>query len=270
MTTDPTITYETVRALGPELPALVGVADWPAVAAKLEALHAAWAAARNAPAATDVARMRVAARYRAVLSPYAAARERLFRAEGGLTLYDDVLTGVSALLAGLGDAPGAAHVAEMRHAGERRILLLKEVGQPAKSVKWQNLEFDFGALSLAAAGILGALATLGDPTTSGLAGAAAVLIILHELYQMMEREVPADEAGVYWGLVQAGGDAKQADLSAILAATNAARAAVHLEPLSETELRRALLVLEKPLRSIERVEGAVDVWRIVEDHKQAG
>ena len=45
MTTNPTITYETVRALGPELPALVGPADWPAVAAELDALHAAWAAA---------------------------------------------------------------------------------------------------------------------------------------------------------------------------------------------------------------------------------
>ena len=78
MTTNPTITYETVRALGPELPALVGPADWPAVAAELAALHAAWAAA--APAATaagDVARLRPAARHRGGLAPYAAARPRL-------------------------------------------------------------------------------------------------------------------------------------------------------------------------------------------------
>jgi hypothetical protein len=268
MTTNPTITYETVRALGPELPALVGPADWPAVAAELDALHAAWAdaAAPAATAAADVARLRLAARYRVVLAPYAAARERLFRAEGGLSLYDDVLGGVAALLAGLGDADGAARAAELRQAGERRILFLKAVGEPAKSVKLDNLEFDFGALSLAAAGILGAVATLADPTTSGLALGAAVLLILHELYQMMEREVSVDDASVYWGLVQAGGASKQAGLPATLAATNAARAAAHLEGLTEQELRRALLALER-MKSIEQVEGVVDVWRVIEVHR---
>lgn len=268
MTTNPTITYETVRALGPELPALVGAADWPAVAAELAALHAAWAdaAAPAATAAADVARLRLAARYRVVLAPYAAARQRLYRAEGGLSLYDDVLGGVAALLAGLGDADGAARAAELRQAGERRILFLKAVGEPAKSVKLDNLEFDFGALSLAAAGILGAVATLADPTTSGLALGAAVLLILHELYQMMEREVSVDDASVYWGLVQAGGASKQAGLPATLAATNAARAAAHLEGLTEQELRRALLALER-MKSIEQVEGVVDVWRVIEVHR---
>jgi hypothetical protein len=267
MTTNPTITYETVRAMEPELPALVGAADWPAVAAELDALHAAWAdAAAPAATAADVARLRLAARYRVVLAPYAAARQRLFRAEGGLSLYDDVLGGVAALLAGLGDADGAARAAELRQAGERRILFLKAVGEPAKSVKLDNLEFDFGALSLAAAGILGAVATLADPTTSGLALGAAVLLILHELYQMMEREVSVDDASVYWGLVQAGGASKQAGLPATLAATNAARAAAHLEGLTEQELRRALLALER-MKSIEQVEGVVDVWRVIEVHR---
>ena len=237
------------------------------MAAELAALHAAWAAA--APAATaagDVARLRLAARYRVVLAPYAAARQRLYRAEGGLSLYDDVLGGVAALLAGLGDADGAARAADLRQAGERRILFLKAVGEPAKSVKLGNLEFDFGALSLAAAGILGAVATLTDPTTTGLALGAAVLLILHELYGTLEREVSADDASVYWGLVQAGGERKQAGLPAILAATNAARAAAYLEPLSELELRRALLALAR-LKSVEGVKGMVDVWRVIEVHR---
>lgn len=272
MTTNPTITYETVRAMEPQLPALVGAADWPAVAAELDALHAAWAdaaATETTAAAADLARLRVAARYRAVLAPYAAARQRLFRAEGGLSLYDDVLGEVAALLAGLGDADGAARAADLRQAGERRILFLKEVGEPAKSVKLSNLEFDFGALSLAAAGVLGAVATLTDPTTSGLALGAAVLLILHELYQTVEREVSADDASVYWGLVQAGGAARQADLAAILTATNKARDGARLEPLTQKEVYSALGSLER-LRAIVLVDETSDVWRVIEDHGQVG
>jgi hypothetical protein len=267
MTTNPTITYETVRAMEPELPALVGPADWPAVAAELDALHAAWADAA-APAA-DVARLRLAARYRVVLAPYAAARERLYRAEGGLSLYDDVLGGVAALLAGLGDADGAARATDLRQAGERRILFLKAVGEPAKSVKLGNLEFDFGALSLAAAGILGAVATLTDPTTTGLALGAAVLLILHELYQTLEREVSADDASVFHGLIRAGGAARQADLSAILTATNKARDDARLEPLTQKEVYSALGSLER-LKAIALVDETSDVWRVIEDHGQVG
>jgi hypothetical protein len=157
----------------------------------------------------------------------------------------------------------------LRQAGERRILFLKAVGEPAKSVKLANLEFDFGALSLAAAGILGAVATLADPTTSGLALGAAVLLILHELYQTMEREVSVDDASVYWGLVQAGGAARQADLSAILTATNKARGDARLEPLTQKEVYSALGSLER-LKAIALVDETSDVWRILEEHGQVG
>jgi len=252
-------TVEIVHEMAGELPALVGPAGWPGVARQLAALDSAWAAA-GAPQ-----RMGLAAQYRTLLAPFPAARARLSAGLRGTEVYDDVLAGVAALLAGLGDAAGAAHVAEMRQAGERRIIFLKEVGEPAKSVKLGNLEFDFGALSLAAAGVLSAVAALADPTTTGIALGAAVLLILHELYGTLEREVSADDASVYWGLVLAGGEGKQADLPAILAATNAARAAAYLEPLSELELRRALLALER-LKSIAPVAGVVDGWRIVEDH----
>ena len=256
-------TYHIVQAMLPDLPALVGGEAWPALAAELARLDAEWAAA------DDARRIGVAAAYRTALARHAPARQRLAAALRDGSLYEEVLAGVAALAQGLGDADGAAELRRLGGGGAARLLFLKEVGEPAKSVKLDNLEFDFGALSLAAAGILGAVATVVDPAAAGLSIGAAVLLILHELYKMMEREVSVDDASVFWGLVRAGGAAKQADTAAILAAANAARAGAYLEPLTETALRRSLRAL-KHLKAIAKVEGKADHWRIVENHRAVG
>lgn len=250
-------TYQVIQALAGDWPEWVGAAAWPKVARELARLDAEWAAA------DETRRVGVAAQYRTTLAPYPAARARLAAALGGAALYESVLARVAALLAEAGHSGAAAELRQLSHAGAARYMKLKPVGEPTTSVKWSNLKFDFGSLSLAAAGILGAIATLSDPTTSGLAAGAAVLLILHELHKTLEREVSAVDASVFYGLVRAAGADKQTNLAAIMAKTNAARTANHLEPLTETELRRALLALER-LRAVAIV--APDIWRVVEEH----
>ena len=151
-------TYHIVQAMLPDLPAL---------AAELARLDAEWAAA------DDARRAGVAAAYRTALARHAPARQRLAAALRDGSLYEEVLAGVAALAQGLGDADGAAELRRLGGGGAARLWFLKEVGEPAKSVKLDNLEFDFGALSLAAAGILGAVATVVDPAAAGLSIGAA-------------------------------------------------------------------------------------------------
>lgn len=256
-------TYWAVQALAAELPALVGADDWPALAAHLAALDAEWAAAD----ATH--RVGVAAAYRTALARYPAARAQLAAAQRKLTFVDAALAAAAALALQLGDTAGAARLRQASLVAESRLIALRPVGEPARSVKWANLQFDFGKLTLAAAAILAAVATATDPTTSGLSLAAAVLLILGELYKALEREISVDDASVFWGLVQAGGEAKQADVAAVLAAANAARAAAPLEPLTEPALRVSLGSLGR-LQAIACVDEARGIWRVVEDHGVGG
>ncbi len=252
-------TYRIVHEMTSDLPALVGPEAWTALAIELAQLDAEWAAADGAW------RVGVAAGYRTALAPYKLARERLAGELGAVSVYEDVLTRTAALLEQLGDIDGAAQLRRLSHAGETRYMYLKRVGEPAKSVKWRNLEFNFGVLALVAAGVLEAVETLDDTTSTELAGVTAILLLLAALYKTMERGVSVDDASVFHGLIKAGGAARQADLSAIMAATNNARDTAHLEPLTEKELARAL-------RSLERLKAIVPVdanrWRIIEEHGQ--
>jgi len=254
-------TRDIMHKLAADLPVLVGPAVWPGLEAELAELDAAW------NRADDAGRAVLNARYvTALANAHPAMRPRLAAALGAISVYESMLTKTAALLEKMGDPHAAEQLRQLSHAGDARYMKLKPVGEPTTSVKLRNIEFDFGSLSLAAAGILSAIATLSDPTTSGLAAGAAVLLILNELYKMMTREVSIDDASVYWGLIEAGDESKTAHLEPILIKTNAARTANHLEPLTETELRRALLALER-LRAVAAV--APGIWRVVEEHGQA-
>jgi hypothetical protein len=260
MTADPTLTRRAVAALEPELPTLVGPGEWPALAAELAALGDAWAAAED-----DVARMHIAARYRATLAPHDAARERLYRAERAASLSHAALLGAAALTAELGDADGAARLRTEVEAAEPRLIFESGVGRPAYSLKLANLEVRFWELALAAGGILSAVERLTDPTARPIALAGAALLIIGALGKTMAREIAVDDASVFLGLAAAAGANRVASLAAVRASANERRRVVYLPELSEQEVKRSLIVLHQ-LRAVAPVEGRVDVWRVVEDH----
>lgn len=253
-----TRTYGAVQAMAAELPQLVGEADWPAVARQLAQLDAAWATA-------DAARqIGLAARYRSLLAPYPAARERLRRALDDAALYGDALLGVAAVAEALGDGAGAAALRTAAgEASQSRLIFEQGIGREAYSLKLANLDFKFWNLAAAAGGVVSAVGTLNEPVRPfGLA--AAVLLLIAGAGRLLVREIGVDDTSVFLGLLAAAGETKRAGLPAIMAATNDARAGVYLPALTEEQVKRALLVLHQ-LRSISPGDCA-DEWRVVEEH----
>lgn len=264
---DAVMTYRVATEQRAKLAALVGPEDWPAVSAEWEALDAAWAAATGAGH-----RRVLAADY---LDAVALHREAyaLLRAEVAmLDAYVAAAWQLATLAAQLGDEQGAAKLWGDALGSDRsrqlldRYILEQGVGKSAYSVKLANVEIRFWRLTSTAASLLAAVTAYLDPDKSALVIATAILAAVGGL-EAFVKEIPVDDAAVFLGLVAAGGEARQAALADIVAATNAARTARpdYLRAMDEAAVKDSLGNLYR-LGSVAPVEGEMDVWRVVEEH----
>ena len=247
-------TWLAVQELRPRLPEIIGPEQWPDVAATLDRLDVAWVAA-----ADEGERRRIARRYRDALAAWPPAYERVRAALDGMSAYTDALRRL-ALRAEDGGEPEVA-AALRAEAEQRRLIIERGVGATACSIKLRNIDFRFWKLSALAAAVLATVAAVAEPAGSTRTIAAAVLSAIAGLEALVE-EISVDDAGVFLGLVEAGGESRQAALADIMAATNAARATRpgYLKVMDEEAVKQSLGNLYR-LRSIAPVNGAVDVWR---------
>lgn len=258
---NPELTHRAVMALWPQLPEMVGAANWSKVAAALEQISSAWPSAD-----TPMKQMQLEAKYRDVLAPYPTAYNRLQAAAQGASLAQLLLLEAANIAERLDDSALAERLhAELINLDEQRLIIEGGVGLPAHSFKLGNLDFKFWNLAAAAAGVLLAMDTLSDTAARPFALAAAVLLIISKFGQTFAREIGVDDTSVFLGMVSAAGESRMAALPDIITTTNAARSDVCLEPLTDLEVRRSLTVLHQ-LRSIEKVDGTPDVWRVIEEH----
>jgi hypothetical protein len=253
-------TYLAVQDLRPQLPVLVGPEKWPSVAAKLDHLDTAWAAA-----GAENERRRIALQYRDALAPWSAAYERIRAPLDGVSAYSDALRRL-ALRAELAGNLQAAAALRDEAENRRRIIIERGVGRGAYSIKLGNIRIRFWKLPALAAAVLATVVAVVDPAANSLTIAAAVLAAIGGL-EALVKEIPVDDASVFLGLVEAGGESRQAHLGDIRAAANAARAQTpgYLQPLDEAQVKAAITNL-LALGSIARVEGQADLWQAVEDH----
>jgi hypothetical protein len=260
------------QELEPELPELVGEPAWsdmsPVWREKLQQLQTS---------SYEIEQMRLAAELRTMLAAYTPARERLQAATGGVSKYQQVLTRLAYLAPRLnGDPDEIEQLAEAAalhsHVTESRVIILKAVGQTAKSIKWQNIEFDFGELSDKAgiaAGILASLSNIINPEKGYLLMAAGALMIIGGVIKGVTKEISAEDASVFWGVIQAQRHnvPRRVDTGQVMEYANRERARVHLPALTEQQGRRALHNLVE-LGSVERVKDEPEIWRVIEKYRE--
>ena len=207
-------------------------------------------------AAADVAEL---------FAPYEKARILLREAVARQTETGQVLLGLGDVADQLQFGPAVgARFREAALATERTRYVLASGPTKAKSLKFANLDFDFGNLSELVAGLI--VTTVKDITTQTdvLLVVAAGRLILKALYKATTVALDEREATVFYGFAQVA-EEKLAKERAILAGTNKVRAEVHLKPLDLTDLRNALFKLEQ-IKAIKSVQGEDGIWRIVEGH----
>lgn len=260
-----------LQQLEPELPVLVGEEGWakigPAWVDKLNGLRTSQ---------EPVERMRLAAELRTMLAPYALARQQLQIATGGVNLYKQLLMQVADWLEKNGgdqDQVEQLRAAAALHAqtAQTRHIILQGVGQKAKNIKWANLEFDFGEATTTAAGALAAISDIADPERNYWLMAAGVLVIIGSLLKTLTKEISAQDAAVFWGMVQAQVQlpSRKVDTAKVVEYTNQERAKVYLEPLDELQVRHSLHNLVA-LGSVEKADGSHEIWRVVESYTSKG
>lgn len=257
-----------LQQLEPDLPALVGVDAWAEISpAWVDRLN------RLRTSQEPVEKMRLAAELRMMLAPYAPAREQLRIASGGVNQYQQWLTQVADWMeknGGIQDqvdqlrAAAALHT----HTAQTRQVILQGVGQKAKSIKWANLEFDFGEATATAAGALAAISDIVDTARNYWLMAAGVLVIIGSLLKTLTQEISAQDAAVFWGVIQAQlqHPSRKVDTVKVVEHTNQERAKVYLEPLSELQVRHSLHNLVQ-LGSVQEMDGAKEIWRVVETYR---
>lgn len=250
-------TYRAVEELRPRLPEFVGSEDWPALAAELDRLDEAWAAAGD-----EAARKRIAMEYRDALAPWPRVYERMRACLDGMSAYTTALRRLAVRAEDAGEIEAAE---ALRTEAERHRLFIEQgVGEKAYSLRFRKQNFLFWKLPALGAAVLSAVVAVTDPAGGALTMAVAILSAVASLEAMVE-EVPVDDASVFLGLVEAAGESRQAALPDIMAATNAARAARpgYLLPMDEAAVKTSLQNLFQ-LRSIKHVSG--DTWRVNEEY----
>jgi hypothetical protein len=245
-----------------EWPALVG-AEWPNIEVQYRDLRV------KLESTTGPAQMLAAADLVQLFAPYAAARERLSAAIARETEEGSILVSLADLADQLGLDPAvSAQFKDAAQPESSQRFMWQSSPTKATSLKLENviLSFEFGAFSEFLIGLI-TIATkdvLGDANM--ILKAMGVLLLLASLYKATSIKLDEREATVFCGFARAparkGGGVKE---EVIWAHVNAVRHAVSLKPLDRQELGNALHRLAE-IKSVERVAGQSDTWRIVEKH----
>jgi hypothetical protein len=244
-----------------EWPALVG-AEWPNIEVQYRDLRV------KLESTTGPAQMLAAADLIQLFAPYAAARERLSAAIAGNTEEGSILVSLAELADQLGLDPSvSAQFKEAAQPESSQRFIWQSSPTKATSLKLENviLSFEFGAFSEFLIGVI----TTATKDVLGEAGvilkAMGVLLLLASLYKATSIKLDEREATVFCGFAKAPMRRGGVKEKVILAHVNAVRHAVSLKPLDRQELGNALHKLAE-IKSVERVAGQSDTWRIVEKH----
>jgi len=268
---NPDILALTLEQLEPEFPHLIGNERW-------TALHPQYIQYRDQLQVqnSNVVRLQAAANLVDLFAPYEAVQTHLRLAIEGLDVYKTTLTQLAAIARQLNTEPRV--VADLEeaaafhtHDAQTRLIILQGMGQKAESIKWQNFEFDFGdatEMTETAAGILAAFSDIINPDSNHLLMAAGVLLIFRGILKATTEEISAQDASVFWGVVQAQwhNTPRHVDTTQVVEYTNQERAKVHLAPLSEQQVRHSLLNLVR-LGSVEQTDEEKEIWRVIEKYK---
>jgi hypothetical protein len=132
-----------------------------------------------------------------------------------------------------------------------------------KSIKFRNLNLDFGELSAIAGGaMLAGHEVIKEP--NGFVIAAGVLMTIAALIKAATVQISEQDASVFWGFIQARDKADNtANDAKILTSTNSQRAKYHRPPLKAEDVLQSLSNLES-LKSIARVEEHPGRWKLIE------
>lgn len=132
-----------------------------------------------------------------------------------------------------------------------------------RSLKLANLKHaDLTAvLELVAGGTLTTADFLSQPHPILIA--AGLLVMICAFTRLVTIEFSEREASVFWGLIHSCDDKKIARFDGILVSTNEIRHQAGLPPLSPSELRLALGVLQR-LKTVTPLKAEPDAWRVRE------
>jgi hypothetical protein len=258
----PTHVLTALASVEYEWPALVG-ANWPNIEGQYRDLCA------RLESATGPAQMLAAVDLIQLFAPYAAARERLSTALAGQTETGSILVRLAELAdrLGLDPAVGAQFKVAAQPESSQRIIWQSSPTK-ATSLKLENIklsldlgesfEFIFGLITTVTKDVIG--------EANLILQAGGVLLMLASFYKAVRIHLDECEATVFCGFARApvkkSGGVKE---KVILEYTNAVRAEVSLKPLDRQELANALYKLAE-IKSVERVVGQAETWKIVEKH----
>lgn len=131
-----------------------------------------------------------------------------------------------------------------------------------KSLKFRNFTLDLADMMIIAGGFLFTGQDMIDKPKPFVL-VAGVLLMVGTLLNAMTKEISQQEATVFWGFLVAASHKvdKQASTARILETTNSEREKRGLNPLTDTQFKYSMKILEQ-LSSIESVDDST--WRIIE------
>lgn len=144
------------------------------------------------------------------------------------------------------------------------MVVLSASGTRAKSIKFGNLRFDFGAAGELAAGLLATITKIVGKDDF-LIITASVLLLLRGLQKMSTITISEVEATVFWGFALGCDEKKKAELQVIRRHANQERAKVGLEKLSTNQVMNALHNLAH-IKSVAQISEPNDTWQIIEQY----
>lgn len=203
-----------------------------------------------------------------LISPYPVVKERLNLLLESSDLVHNFFVGMSTLAEQL----GLPEITVQRLRSEafqkqnltdlRTVTFKHNVVDDMKSIKIQNIDFDFGEFGSLSAGIvLTAKGMIDDANPLWLA--AGVVLIASLLYKASTKDIPQQEATVLWGLIRACDKNKQSTQAMILQHTNRERKKIGLEPLSKQQLGLSLNKLAS-YKVVKPVKNLTETWQIIE------
>lgn len=250
-----------ITSIENELPDLVGK-DWPNIETKYRGL------CTRLKSTTGLEQMRTAAELQRLLAEYDNARKYLRNAIMSQTIAGEIFFNMAELTEQLGF--DASVISLLREAAIQPIsserIIFMDGPTRAVSVKLGNIRFNFDALINFIFGVIATISknVLGQPNL--LFKAAGVLTIIHSFYKVINIELSERDVTVFLGLINAtGGPGNGVKEEVILDYTNIVRNSISLKPLDSLELGNALYNLSE-IKSIERVAGINDMWRVIETY----
>jgi hypothetical protein len=197
---------------------------------------------------------------------FPVANNRLQEIRNDTNIYKSVLIRLAEILAFLGLREGIKEKIEsIVYDNSTRTVLIKPGGiGETKSIKINNIEFDFGEIGKLAAGIVLA-AQEAVEKQNPIILATSVIIIASSIYSASTKEISEQEATVFWGFIKAVDEDKQASLETIHKLTNLEREKLGLDELTKDEVKNSLLKL-KNIKSVKTIDPKDSLWQITEKY----